>query len=149
MHARVEDAIRTGKDTGIGKFQSHQLSVNRAWLTAAPTAATLLAWLRLLALDSVLARAEPKTLRYRILHAAGRLTSTPGHPIDQKRSPGPVKPPAIRPASRATVTPGPQDQDPLHGPTTIPGQRPVGVNDRGPGAPQKPCIPWQIPSGFM
>jgi Transposase DDE domain group 1 len=73
VHARVEDAIRTGKDTGIGKFPSHQLSHNRAWLAAALTAATLLAWLRLLALDGNLARAEPKTLRYRILHAAGRL----------------------------------------------------------------------------
>ncbi len=37
-------------------------------------AATLLAWLRLLALDGSLAKAEPKTLRYRILHAAARLT---------------------------------------------------------------------------
>jgi hypothetical protein len=73
VHARVEDAIRTGKDTGIGKFPSHQLSLNRAWLAAALTAATLLAWLRLLALDGDLAKAEPKTLRYRILHAAGRL----------------------------------------------------------------------------
>jgi hypothetical protein len=73
VHARVEDAIRTGKDTGIGKFPSRQLAQNRAWLTAALTAAALLAWLRLLALDGDLARAEPKTLRYRILHAAGRL----------------------------------------------------------------------------
>ena len=73
VHARVEDAIRTGKDTGIGKFPSHLLSLNRAWFTAALTAATLLAWLRLLALDGDLAKAEPKTLRYRILHAAGRL----------------------------------------------------------------------------
>jgi hypothetical protein len=73
VHARVEDAIRTGKDTGIGKFPSHLLSLNRAWFTAALTAATLLAWLRLLALDSDLARAEPKTLRYRVLHAAARL----------------------------------------------------------------------------
>ena len=32
-----------------------------------------LAWLRLLALDGDLARAEPKTLRYKILHAAARL----------------------------------------------------------------------------
>jgi threonine dehydrogenase-like Zn-dependent dehydrogenase len=31
------------------------------------------AWLRLLALDGPLAKAEPKTLRYRILHAAARL----------------------------------------------------------------------------
>jgi len=37
-------------------------------------AATLLAWLRLLALDGPLASAEPKTLRYRILHAAARIT---------------------------------------------------------------------------
>ena len=48
--------------------------MNKAWQAAALTAATLLAWLRLLALDGHLARAEPKTLRYRILHAAARLT---------------------------------------------------------------------------
>ena len=33
----------------------------------------LLAWLKLLALDGDLAKAEPKTLRYRVLHAAARL----------------------------------------------------------------------------
>ena len=37
------------------------------------TACILLAWLKLLALDGDLARAEPKTLRYRVLHAAGCL----------------------------------------------------------------------------
>ncbi|MEP7025643.1 MAG: transposase [Actinomycetota bacterium] len=39
-------------------------------------AATLLAWLKLLALDGDLARAEPKTLRNRVLHTAARLTSS-------------------------------------------------------------------------
>jgi hypothetical protein len=73
VHARVEDAIRTGKDTGIGKLPSQAFALNQAWLAAALSAATLLAWLRLLALDGDLARAEPKALRYRILHAAGRL----------------------------------------------------------------------------
>jgi hypothetical protein len=73
VHARVEDAIRTGKDTGIGKFPSQSLAMNKAWMSAALTAATLLAWLKLLALDGNLARAEPKTLRYRIFHAAARL----------------------------------------------------------------------------
>jgi Transposase DDE domain group 1 len=73
VHARVEDAIRTGKDCGIGKYPSESLAMNKAWQAAALTAATLLAWLRLLALDGDLARAEPKTLRYRILHAAARL----------------------------------------------------------------------------
>jgi Transposase DDE domain group 1 len=48
--------------------------MNKAWQAAALTAAILLAWLRLLALDGPLARAEPKTLRYRLLHAAARLT---------------------------------------------------------------------------
>ena len=71
VHARVEDAIRTGKDCGIGKYPSTTLAMNKAWQAAALTAATLLAWLRLLALDGSLARAEPKTLP-RILHAAAR-----------------------------------------------------------------------------
>jgi hypothetical protein len=74
VHARVEDAIRTGKDCGIGKYPSTSLAMNKAWQAAALTAATLLAWLKLLALDGHLASAEPKTLRYRVLHAAARLS---------------------------------------------------------------------------
>jgi Transposase DDE domain group 1 len=73
VHARVEDCVRTGKDTGLGKFPSQAFTLNQSWLAAALIAATLLAWLRLLALDAPLAKAEPKALRYRILHAAGRL----------------------------------------------------------------------------
>lgn len=67
----MEDVIRTGKDTGLGHFP-FDFAVNAVWLTAAMMACTLLAWLRLLALDSDLARAEPKALR-RILRAAARL----------------------------------------------------------------------------
>jgi hypothetical protein len=37
------------------------------------TAQILLAWLKLLALEGDLAKAEPKSLRYRVLHAAARL----------------------------------------------------------------------------
>ncbi len=48
---------------------SHAFALNQAWLAAALIAAALLAWLRLLAPDGPLAKAEPKTLRYRILHA--------------------------------------------------------------------------------
>lgn len=73
VHARVEDCIRTGKDTGLDRFPSHDFTINTAWLTAAMTGAVLLAWLKLLALNADLAKAEPKTLRYRILHAAARL----------------------------------------------------------------------------
>jgi hypothetical protein len=70
VHARVGDVIRTGKDAGLGRSRGYQ--VNKAWLDASMTA-SLLAWLRLLALDGKLAKAGPKTLRYRILHAAARL----------------------------------------------------------------------------
>ena len=73
VQARVEDAIRTGKDSGLGHFPSIDLEINAAWLAGALIAATLLAWLKLLALDGDLAKAEPKTLRYRVLHAAARL----------------------------------------------------------------------------
>jgi Transposase DDE domain group 1 len=73
VHARVEDAIRTGKDAGLGHFPSFDYQVNAAWLTAAMAGQILLAWLKLLALDGDLATAEPRTLRYRVLHAAARL----------------------------------------------------------------------------
>jgi hypothetical protein len=73
VHARVEDVIRTGKDTGLGHFPSHDYGLNQAWLDASMTACILLAWLKLIALDGDLAKAEPKTLRYRLLHAAARL----------------------------------------------------------------------------
>jgi hypothetical protein len=73
VHARVEDVIRTAKDTGLGHFPSHDYKINQAWLDAAMTGCVLLSWLRLVALGGDLARAEPKTLRYRILHAAARL----------------------------------------------------------------------------
>ena len=63
VHARVEDAIRTGKDAGLGHFPSFDFQVNSAWLTAAMAGQILLAWLKLLALDGDLARAEPRTLR--------------------------------------------------------------------------------------
>jgi hypothetical protein len=31
VHARVEDAIRTGRDCGIGKYPSTSLAMNKAW----------------------------------------------------------------------------------------------------------------------
>jgi DDE family transposase len=72
-HARVEDCIRTGKDTGLGHLPSSAIEINRAWCLAAGIAADLLCWLLLLCLDGPLAKAEPKTLRYRLLHTAARI----------------------------------------------------------------------------
>jgi hypothetical protein len=72
-HARVEDRIRCGKATGLDHLPSTSMAINRAWCVAATIAADLLCWLRLLCLHLVLAEAEPKTLRYRILHTAARI----------------------------------------------------------------------------
>jgi hypothetical protein len=72
-HARVEDNVRCGKQTGLGHLPSTSIDINRAWCLAATIAADLLCWLRLLCLDGPLAKAEPKTLRYRLLHTAARI----------------------------------------------------------------------------
>jgi hypothetical protein len=73
-HARVEDRIRTAKDTGLEHFPSRSFAINQAWLTAVMLAVDLLAWTQQLLLHGHLARAEPKTLRYRLLHVAARIT---------------------------------------------------------------------------
>ncbi|MGW6396484.1 IS1380 family transposase [Streptomyces sp. NPDC055103] len=73
-HATVEDHIRCGKTTGFGRFPSRSFPVNAAWLELSLAAIDLLAWTRVLLLDGELAAAEPKKLRYRILHVAARIT---------------------------------------------------------------------------
>ena len=74
VHARVEDRIRTGKDTGIGHFPAQSLAINSAWLTASLIAATLLAWLAYLALDGDLAAPNRKPC------ATRSCTQPPGSP---------------------------------------------------------------------
>ena len=73
-HARVEDRIRCAKDTGLDHFPSRSFAINTAWLQVVMLAVDLLAWTQALLLDDALAKAEPKTLRYRLLHVAARLT---------------------------------------------------------------------------
>jgi len=74
-HARIEDRIRCGKDTGLGRFPSRTFAINAAWLTAVILAVDLISWAQTLLLHDhpTLAKAEPKTLRYRLLHVAARL----------------------------------------------------------------------------
>src|SRR6266581_9081818 len=71
---RVEDCVWHRQRHRHQQAPVPLVRLNQAWLAAALIAAALLAWLRLLALDGPLAKAEPKTLRYRILHTAARLT---------------------------------------------------------------------------
>jgi len=81
VHARVEGFIRCGKDTGLARWPSHSFAINTAWVTAVALAIDLLCWMRLLLLDGPLAKAEPATLRYRLLHAAARLVKRSRHLI--------------------------------------------------------------------
>jgi hypothetical protein len=73
-HARAEDRIRYAKDTGLDHFQSGSFAINQAWLSVVMLAIDLIAWTQHLLLHGHLAKAEPKTLRYRLLHVAARLT---------------------------------------------------------------------------
>ena len=73
-HARVEDRIRCGKDVGLGRLPSRQFNINCVWLELALAAADLIAWTQTILLTGDLAKAEPKMLRYRLLHVAARLT---------------------------------------------------------------------------
>ena len=74
-HARVEDRIRVAKDTGLGRLPSREFAINQAWVQIAAIAADLTRWLQLLALHDqpALARAEPKLLRFRMLHVPAQL----------------------------------------------------------------------------
>jgi hypothetical protein len=72
-HARVEDRIKDAKDTGLAKLPFRDFQMNAVWLEIVLIAQDLIAWTKTLCLDAQLARCEPKRLRYRLLHVAGRL----------------------------------------------------------------------------
>ena len=63
-----------GLPRGLDRLPSRQFAINAAWVELALTAADLIAWTQHLLLHGHLAKAEPKTLRYRLLHVAARLT---------------------------------------------------------------------------
>lgn len=71
--ARIEDGIRCGKDTGMRNLPFYDFTANVAWLELSLMAQELLAWTKSLVLCGELALAEPKRLRQRLLHVAGRI----------------------------------------------------------------------------
>ena len=75
-HARVEDRIRNAKQTGLANFPCHDFAHNAAWLVIVLMACDLIAWTQALTLQGELATAEPKRLRYCLLHTAGRIATT-------------------------------------------------------------------------
>ncbi len=75
-HARVEDRIRAGKDTGLRNLPFHDSAQNRVWLEICALAADLIAWTQRLALTGWARIAEPKRLRLRLFGIAGRVVHT-------------------------------------------------------------------------
>jgi len=73
-HARVEDRIRNAKDTGLRNLPFAGFANNAAWVELVLMAEGLLAFTQGLVLGGELATAEPRRLRYMILHVAGRIT---------------------------------------------------------------------------
>jgi hypothetical protein len=85
QRARVEDRIRAAKATGLRNLPFDLLRRNAVWLELVLTAQDLTGWAQALLLDGELAVAEPKTLRYRLLHVA-----RPDHPPRSPDRPSPA-----------------------------------------------------------
>jgi hypothetical protein len=71
--ANAEDRVRAAKQTGLDNLPFREFALNAVWLELSLIAQDLSVWTQALCLDGELASCEPKTLRYRLLHTAGRL----------------------------------------------------------------------------
>jgi hypothetical protein len=68
---RVERRICDAKDTGLANLPSASFAINQAWFTTVLIAQDLPVWTQRLLFDGDLAIAEPKRIRYCLLHVAG------------------------------------------------------------------------------
>jgi hypothetical protein len=78
-HARVEDRIRTGKDTGLRNLPFYAYTANACWLELALAAADLITWTQALGFTGPLAR----------------YLTTATHPTNQPTALRPPKTPAV------------------------------------------------------
>lgn len=72
-HAHVEQRIEDSKALGLAKLPFRSFAMNEAWMQLVLAAQDVFAFAKALTLAGELARAKPQTLRYRLLHQAGRL----------------------------------------------------------------------------
>ena len=73
-HARTENHIARLKQSGASRFPFTKQSANQAWLQLVTYADTLVRWFQLLCLTGHLAKARPKTMRWRFWHTPARIT---------------------------------------------------------------------------
>lgn len=75
-HAHVEQHIGRLKDSGLCRFPFTDFNANAAWMMTVGLAADLVRWFQLLCLPATWHHTRPKTLRWRIFAAPGRLIRT-------------------------------------------------------------------------
>lgn len=76
QHAHVEQHIQRLKDSGLSRFPFTDFDTNAAWMTAVMLAADLVRWYQLICLPEPWRDARPKTLRWAIFSAPGRIIHT-------------------------------------------------------------------------
>lgn len=74
QRALAEQVIRDAKACGLANLPFDCVVNNAIWCRLVTIAVNLLAWAKDLTLTGTMRRATPKTIRYRLLHTAGRLT---------------------------------------------------------------------------
>ena len=72
-HAHVEQHLCRLKDSGLCRFPFTSFEDNATWLRVVTLAADLVRWFQLLCMDATWSEARPKSLRWAIFHAPGRL----------------------------------------------------------------------------
>ncbi|CAN5505357.1 hypothetical protein BH23ACT6_BH23ACT6_27000 [soil metagenome] len=112
-HARVEQRIRDAKDTGLANLPSADFAINTIWLQLVLAAQDLLAFFAGLSLDGELARAAPATLRYRLLHVAGRSPPAPGGPPFDWTATGRGSTPSSPPSTGSEPSPPRPEHPPI------------------------------------
>src|ERR1019366_6931044 len=146
-----EDRIRDDKDTGLRKFPFKEFALNEVWLEIVGLAHDLIVWTQALALDGELAKAEPKRLRYQLLHVAGRL------PFAPRPRPPPFPPPPRQAAPPAQLALGSSTQGRVRAPQSAPGRprltepaghthRPADPSGHRPRSPLPANRPQQPPA---
>jgi hypothetical protein len=73
---RAECAIRDAKDSGLSNLPSASFALNAAWLALVMIGGDLLAFAKALLFSAEFRRAEPRRLRYCLLHSAGVVVSS-------------------------------------------------------------------------
>jgi hypothetical protein len=72
-HAQVENRIKNIKDTGLSRLPFSDYDANQLWIELVLLADLLLTALQILTEDDELAVAEPRRLRYALLHVAAKI----------------------------------------------------------------------------